>query len=60
MDALDEQRVKYINHLMDDIHKQSSDVYESLIDKDFKEAEHNINELISTLNNIKSSFKEDI
>jgi predicted translin family RNA/ssDNA-binding protein len=60
MDALDEQRVKYINYLMDDIHKQSSDVYESLIDKDFKEAEHNINELISTLNNIKSSFKEDI
>jgi len=60
MDALDEQRVKYINHLMDDIHKQSSDVYESLIDKDFKEAEHNINELISTLNNIKFSFKEDI
>ena len=45
---------------MDDIHKQSSDVYESLIDKDFKEAEHNINELILTLNNIKSSFKEDI
>ena len=60
MDALDEQRVKYINHLMDDIYKQSSDVYESLIDKDFKEAEHNINELISTLNNIKFSFKEDI
>jgi predicted translin family RNA/ssDNA-binding protein len=60
MDALDEQRVKYINHLMDDIYKQSSDVYESLIDKDFKEAEHNINELILTLNNIKSSFKEDI
>ena len=60
MDALDEQRVKYINHLMDDIYKQSSDVYESLIDKDFNEAENNINKLISTLNNIKSSFKEDI
>jgi len=60
MDALDEQRVKYINHLMDDIHKQSSDVYESLIDKDFNEAENNINKLISTLNNIKSSFKDEI
>ncbi len=58
MDALDEQRVKYINHLMDDIHKRSSDVYESIIDKDFKEAEHNINQLILTLNNIKSSFKD--
>jgi predicted translin family RNA/ssDNA-binding protein len=60
MDALDEQRVKYINHLMDDIYKQSSDVYESLIDKDFNEAENNINKLISTLNNIKSSFKDEI
>jgi predicted translin family RNA/ssDNA-binding protein len=58
MNALDEQRVKYINHLMDDIHKRSSDVYESIIDKDFKEAEHNINQLILTLNNIKSSFKD--
>ncbi len=60
MNALDEQRVKYINHLMDDIHKRSSDVYESIIDKDFKEAEYNINQLISTLNNIKSSFKDEI
>ncbi len=45
---------------MDDIHKRSSDVYESIIDKDFKEAEYNINQLISTLNNIKSSFKDEI
>jgi len=60
MDALDEQRIKYINHLMDDIHKQSSDIYESLIDKDFKEAEHNINKLISVLNNIKSTLKDDM
>lgn len=45
---------------MDDIYKQSSDVYESLIDKDFNEAENNINKLISTLNNIKSSFKDEI
>ncbi len=45
---------------MDDIHKQSSDVYESLIDKDFKEAEHNINKLISVLNNIKSTLKDDM
>jgi predicted translin family RNA/ssDNA-binding protein len=60
MDALDEQRVKYINHLMDDIHNQSSDVYESLVDKDFNEAKDNINKLILTLNNIKSSFKDEI
>jgi predicted translin family RNA/ssDNA-binding protein len=57
---LDEQRVKYINHLMDNIHDQSSEIYESLIDKDFNQAEDNINQLISTLENIKSSFKDEI
>jgi len=57
---LDEQRVKHINHLMDSIHDQSSDIYESLVDKDFTQAESNINQLISTLNNIKSTFKDEI
>ena len=57
---LDEQRVKYINHLMDNIHDQSSEIYESLIDKDFNQAEDNINQLISNLENIKSTFKDEI
>jgi len=57
---LDEQRVKYINHLMDNIHDQSSEIYESLIDKDFNKAEDNINQLISTLENIKFTFKDEI
>lgn len=57
---LDEQRVKYINHLMDNIHDHSSEIYESLIDKDFNQAEDNINQLISTLNDIKNSFKDEI
>ncbi len=45
---------------MDNIHDQSSEIYESLVDKDFNEAEYNINKLISTLNNIKSTFKDEI
>jgi len=57
---LDEQRIKYINHLMDNIHDQSSEIYESLVDKDFNQAEDNINQLILTLNNIKSTFKDEI
>ncbi len=57
---LDEQRIKYINHLMDNIHDQSSEIYESLIDKDFNQAEDNINQLISTLDNIKYTFKDEI
>ena len=60
INPLDEKRLKHINHLMDDIHDQSSSVYESLLDKDFNQAEQDINQLISTLNNIKSSFKDEI
>lgn len=60
INPLDEKRLKHINHLMDDIHDQSSSVYESLVDKDFNQAEQDINQLISTLSNIKSSFKDEI
>lgn len=60
INPLDEKRLKHINHLMDDIHDQSSSVYESLVDKDFNQAEQDINQLISTLNNIKCSFKDEI
>ena len=60
INPLDEKRLKHINHLMDDIHDKSSEVYESLVDKDFNQAEQDINQLISTLNNIKSSFKDEI
>jgi predicted translin family RNA/ssDNA-binding protein len=60
INPLDEKRLKHINHLMDEIHDQSSSVYESLVDKDFNQAEQDINQLISTLNNIKSSFKDEI
>ena len=57
---LDENRLKHINHLMDGIYEQSSGIYESLVDKDFNQAEQEINNLISTLNDIKCSFKDEI
>jgi|TARA_R110002167_G_scaffold253027_1_gene459364 hypothetical protein len=57
---LDKQRVKHINHLMEKINDQASEIYESLIDKDLGQAEKDINKLILTLHNIKSSFKDEI
>lgn len=57
---LDEQRVKHINHLMEKINDQASEIYESLIDKDLGQAEKDINKLTQTLHNIKSSFKDEI
>jgi len=43
---LDKQRVKHINHLMEKINDQASEIYESLIDKDLGQAEKDINKLI--------------
>jgi hypothetical protein len=57
---LDKQRVNHINHLMDNINDQSSQIYESLIDKDFLQADRDINKLITTLQDIKSTLKDDI
>jgi len=57
---LDKQRVNHINHLMDNINEQSSQIYESLIDKDFLQADRDINKLITTLQDIKSTLKDDI
>ena len=57
---LDKQRVNHINHLMDNINDQSSQIYESLIDKDFVQADRDINKLITTLQDIKSTLKDDI
>jgi|TARA_R110000803_G_scaffold19999_8_gene51729 flagellin-specific chaperone FliS len=57
---LDEQRVRYINHLMEKINNQASEIYEGLIDKDFAQAEVDINQLIAILSNIKSSLKDEV
>lgn len=57
---LDKQRVRHINHLMDKINDHSSQIYEGLIDKDLVQAERDINKLITTLQDIKSTFKDDI
>ncbi len=57
---LDKQRVRHINHLMDKINDQSSQIYESLIDKELVQADKDINKLIITLQDIKSTFKDDI
>lgn len=54
------QRVKHINHLMNNIHNLSTEIYEGLIDGDFNNADSSIDELILTLNNIKTTIKDEV
>jgi len=60
MSPIDEQRVKYINYLMDIINSQCGEIYEGLVDKEFLKAELDIDKLILTLNDIKRSLKDEI
>ena len=60
MSPIDEQRVKYINYLMDIINSQCGEIYEGLVDKEFLKAESDIDKLILTLNDIKRSLKDEI
>jgi|TARA_R100000935_G_scaffold54963_1_gene84440 hypothetical protein len=60
MNPLDERRVRHVNHLMESINNQASEIYEGLVDKDFEQAESDIDKLILILINIKSSFKDEI
>tara|TARA_R110001606_G_C15217734_1_gene633629 strand:- start:236 stop:373 length:138 start_codon:yes stop_codon:yes gene_type:complete len=45
---------------MEKINNQASEIYEGLIDKDFAQAEVDINQLIAILSNIKSSLKDEV
>ena len=57
---LDEQRVRYINHLMEKINNQARDIKAGLKDHDFAQAEVALNQLIAILSNIKSSLKDEV
>jgi len=56
---LDNERLTHINYLMDGIHDSCDSIYECLVDRDFKELSSVITELVSTLNDIDTSVKDD-
>ena len=57
---LDKQRVQYINTLMDGLHDQTSNLYESLIDREYPEVELAVDVLIANLTYIKESIKDEV
>tara|TARA_R110002153_G_scaffold39574_3_gene113776 strand:+ start:1482 stop:1673 length:192 start_codon:yes stop_codon:yes gene_type:complete len=58
--AYDKERIAYINNLMDSIYNSTSQIYESLIDRDFEELKGDINNLMYILKDISSSIEDDI
>lgn len=55
----EKQRVRHINFLMDDFHFQLSDVYESLIDREFDVCKTKVEILISKLNQLSESLTDE-
>jgi hypothetical protein len=58
--AYDKERIAHINNLMDTIYNSTSQIYESLIDRDFEELKGDINNLMYILKDISSSIEDDI
>jgi|TARA_R110000803_G_scaffold204006_2_gene269822 mevalonate kinase len=58
--AYDKERIAHINYLMENIHDSTNEIYESLIDRDFKSLKQEIKTLQSLLKDISISVEDDI
>tara|TARA_R110001592_G_scaffold355102_1_gene655382 strand:- start:715 stop:906 length:192 start_codon:yes stop_codon:yes gene_type:complete len=58
--AYDKERIAHINYLMENIHDSTNEIYESLIDRDFKSLKQEIKTLQSLLKDISVSVEDDI
>jgi hypothetical protein len=60
LSAYDQERLTHINFLMENINELTSDIYESLVDREFDELKTIINKLMSQLNDIQISLEDEI
>lgn len=58
--SYDTERLNHINHLMKSINDSSDEIYESLVDREFKELKVSLNKLISELKSIEESIEDGI
>ena len=57
--AIDNERMKHINFLMDDLHSSLNQVYEFLVDREFVELKNEIISLNNKLNKIIESIQDE-
>tara|TARA_R110000796_G_scaffold250107_1_gene378659 strand:+ start:1104 stop:1295 length:192 start_codon:yes stop_codon:yes gene_type:complete len=58
--SYDKERIAHINHLMENINDSASEIYESLVDREFSVLKVECDKLISILKDISSSVEDDI
>ena len=57
--SVEKERVQHVNILMNEIYGQVSDIYESLIDKDFDDLKQAIDDQIDTLLYLRNSTSDE-
>jgi len=57
--AIDNEKMKHINFLMDDLHSSLNQVYEFLVDREFVELKKEIISLNNKLNKIIESIQDE-
>jgi hypothetical protein len=58
--AIDNERVKHVNFVMDELYSLNADLYESLIDRKDSDTKTTIKTMITKLKTINDSFEEDL
>jgi len=58
--AIDNERVKHINFVMEELNSLNADLYESLMDREDNQTKTTIKTIISKLKSIHESFEEDL
>ncbi len=56
---MENERIRYINFLMDELHESNTLIYELLIDREFEELDGVLDALISKLTELKESIQDD-
>ena len=59
LSGFDTERLTHINYVMEEIHDSCDSIYECLVDREFEELSTIITELISKLNDVDLSVKDD-
>lgn len=57
--SVDNERIKHINYVMDELYSRLSDIYESLIDREIKDCKEKIVAMSKELKKLSDSMSDD-
>ena len=58
--AYEQERLKHVNTVMDNIHEKTSEIYEGLVDREHEDSLKAIDSLIKELTEVRETISEEI